>query len=44
MIIGQNNQRGIKVHVHVRGVAIGADHGSFDAKEMLKRYTRKCRI
>jgi ribose 5-phosphate isomerase B len=38
MIIGQDNQRGINAPVRVRGVAIGADHGSYDAKEMLKRY------
>ena len=38
MIIGQDKQSGINVNIHVSGVAIGADHGSFDAKEMMKRY------
>ena len=38
MIIGQDKQSGISTHIHVRGVAIGADHGSYDAKEMVKRY------
>jgi ribose 5-phosphate isomerase B len=38
MIIGQNKQSEIKPRTHVRGVAIGADHGSYDAKELLKRY------
>jgi ribose 5-phosphate isomerase B len=36
MIIGKEKQ--VATTVHVRGVAIGADHGSYDAKEMLKRY------
>jgi ribose 5-phosphate isomerase B len=36
MIIGKDKQ-GLD-NVHIRGVAIGADHGSYDAKEMLKSY------
>jgi ribose 5-phosphate isomerase B len=36
MIIGRDKKLGIKALVHIRGVAIGADHGSFDEKEMLK--------
>jgi ribose 5-phosphate isomerase B len=35
---GQNKQGEINVRDQVRRVAIGADHGSFDAKEMLKRF------
>jgi ribose 5-phosphate isomerase B len=38
MIIGQDKQRERNEHPRVRGVAIGADHGSYDAKELLKRY------
>jgi ribose 5-phosphate isomerase B len=38
MIIGQDKQSGIDMHGRVRGVAIGADHGSYDAKELLKHY------
>ena len=38
MISGQDKKSGTNTHHLVRGVAIGADHGSFDAKEMLKRY------
>jgi ribose 5-phosphate isomerase B len=38
MIIGQDKQRENNIPPHVRGVAIGSDHGSYDAKEMLKRY------
>ena len=38
MIIGQEKQSGINAPVRVRGVAIGADHGSYDTKEMLKQY------
>jgi ribose 5-phosphate isomerase B len=38
MIVGQDKQSGMNASVRVRGVAIGADHGSYDAKEMLKRY------
>jgi ribose 5-phosphate isomerase B len=37
-MIGQEKQSGKNTPVQVRGVAIGADHGSYDAKEMLKRY------
>ncbi len=38
MITGQDKQSGINAHARVGKVAIGADHGSYDAKEMLKRY------
>ncbi len=38
MIIGQDKQNGFTAHARVNGVAIGADHGSYNAKEMLKRY------
>jgi ribose 5-phosphate isomerase B len=38
MIIGQDKQSEVNAHNRVRKAAIGADHGSFDAKEMLKRY------
>jgi ribose 5-phosphate isomerase B len=38
MIHGKDEQSGINTHLHISGVAIGADHGSYDAKEMLKRY------
>ncbi|MFZ4521192.1 MAG: RpiB/LacA/LacB family sugar-phosphate isomerase [Bacteroidales bacterium] len=38
MIIGQDKERGTTSQVHIRGVAIGSDHGSYDDKEMLKRY------
>jgi ribose 5-phosphate isomerase B len=36
MIIGQDKQRGM--NLLVRGVAIGADHGSYDAKVLLRQY------
>jgi ribose 5-phosphate isomerase B len=38
MIIDQHNQRDINGVIHGGKVAIGADHGSYEAKEMLKRY------
>ncbi len=38
MIIGMDKQSEINAHPKIKGVAIGADHGSYDAKEMLKRY------
>jgi ribose 5-phosphate isomerase B len=38
MIIGQDKQKGNNVQVRIRGVAIGADHGSYGAKELLKKY------
>jgi ribose 5-phosphate isomerase B len=38
MIIGQDKKRGTNAIVRVNGVAIGADHGSFEEKEMLKYY------
>jgi len=38
MIIGMDKESGNNANVRVRRVAIGADHGSYDAKEMLKRY------
>jgi ribose 5-phosphate isomerase B len=38
MIIGQDKLSEIKASTRVRRVALGADHGSYDAKEMLKQY------
>lgn len=38
MIIGQDKQSGVNTSGRGGSVAIGADHGSFNAKEMLKRY------
>jgi ribose 5-phosphate isomerase B len=38
MITGQENHGAGARPAGVRRVAIGADHGSFEAKEMLKRY------
>ena len=38
MIIGKDIQNRTNAPVQVRGVAIGADHGSYEAKEMVKRY------
>jgi ribose 5-phosphate isomerase B len=38
MIIDQDKQGGTNARILVRKVAIGADHGSYDAKEMLKQY------
>jgi len=37
-MVGQNRQSEINNRDQVGRVAIGADHGSYDAKEMLKRY------
>ncbi|MDP1623959.1 MAG: RpiB/LacA/LacB family sugar-phosphate isomerase [Bacteroidales bacterium] len=38
MITGTDKQNGINSRSSVSRVAIGADHGSYDAKEMLKKY------
>lgn len=38
MTTGQDKQHEKGTQMHIRGIAIGADHGSYEAKEMLKRY------
>jgi ribose 5-phosphate isomerase B len=38
MIIGRDKQNAMNAPISVRGVAIGSDHGSYDAKEMLKLF------
>ncbi|MCX6306223.1 MAG: RpiB/LacA/LacB family sugar-phosphate isomerase [Bacteroidetes bacterium] len=38
MILSQDKQSGTTRQVRINGVAIGADHGSYNEKEMLKRY------
>ncbi|MCX6267286.1 MAG: RpiB/LacA/LacB family sugar-phosphate isomerase [Bacteroidetes bacterium] len=38
MTTGQDKQHEKGTQMNIRGIAIGADHGSYEAKEMLKRY------